>query len=1717
MKERLRILNGELQHRQRSIPVANLQHSVVGGGDNLSVRQHVTVGAKENPLVASKEAVVTVPEVSQNGKKIQKEKSKNNVFSKSVHKEYIYLKEEIRKHEELEKKKDEKVFNKIRTQQRDAKKEKGSVFVNQSFGEFVQSDLFETAVKSSFEAQGLTDNILFGGEDNNPFKIFTAFLAAMPVEEIQSTFENASDAFTNENVQKFNVILNKLEQVCSDGGLLSKIEKIVDDPSTLLPKMTDASKNFLVKLVLGILLFGVSLYACINGTFSRIYSIATAFTGIASLLKYGDVITSYFKTFSMDENVAQAYESPYSVVVTAFMAFFSYVSKGKPMSFAEIRNLGKLPFVAGIVTEIASWEKKGKDVMSFLLKLGEIVAKLLDFCLVRWFGRTSFFKSKVANEDVNDWADKVEAIYELYHKGKLQITLYNAERVWSLQTERLTFNKIRLADRDEQRKLEQTLSFYDRILRDILKPFHGISQSNGGLRAEPTCVIFTGPPGVGKTYMNQHFAQEIIKSTISREEAKAFRLRTSDYIYNRNPETEYWDGYNGQYVCYYDEFGQQIEVPGGNSVCMEIIRNVNTHPHMLHMADIESKGNKYFRSQIILGTTNLKKIDFSHVIADVEAFKRRVTFLYMVPKIEYSTSQTAGGSIEDRRLDRSKLREVMELDIYDIYECTYDEHNFLRPKPDTRMSYEDCIEYVKKMHADKQQKATDYIMALRQKLEEEPEESVEEPLPSVEEAFDIHMSSMSDVENAPGNAEVAFLDTTFRRRCREFCEHMPKTEFDVSLNIVWAHWHANERHRINFFGYFSVVMEQYMVARDRGEGLIFAAWFYREFVASEGWFKKTPVLAGKFKEAKAFMLDKVFRAGTFLAEGKADFVVTAATHFLVATLAYFATSSLLKAIAAAIDLMRNFFSEKSVGESMEIHRVDPRFRKARSYRGARKIISQGCSDVNSYNLLKSVFDHNSYSMFVMNKDNEVKGLGTAHFIHGSCLLIPNHFVHLIAADDGVVKVILQPVRVDSATEYSFEKDSFLKRLRVDDDLVKRDLCFVDLDGFVPRHRTRLNNFVSEKVLRHKNMVEVCLAVPDDDGIQYMHGQAKLLDSLGVHYENGQQKLESVLQYNIPTTHGDCGAPLFIINGSITDGKWMGIHVAGMTNKSLGVSSMITREYLTRKFDELIGQNDSSHYLNQSGKEYKIAVMEKNPFPFEHNFEIIGKTDTPVHRNRKSNIVPSKLQESAGDLKPYFEPLKKPAKLAPSKGDPPEKDPLYLSLEKYGKPKPQLDKTLVSLAVQSLKNKLYNTPFEEQRLYVKRGVLTFEDAIIGFPGDPLFQPIPRSTSAGYPFVQMNKGKGKYPYFGTDETYDLTTPLALELKLRCEEQVEMLKRGEEVMWVFTDTLKDELRPKEKVEAGKTRLFTACPLDLLIVCREYFLDFCAFLQNNRINNGVCIGVNVYSAEWDLLAKMLASKGNNCIAGDFSGFDSCQDSSVYYEILDHIIQPFYDDGEENARIRRGIFDGLFKSFHVCGDIIYRWHMNMVSGCPLTAVLNSLYSLVLLRMVYMKSKPNPYVAALVYNEQVYDAAYGDDHVASVSDEDAECFNQVTISQIMPELGMNYTLETKEGIEIVDKFRSITEISFLKRRFMFCSAMGRVVAPLDLNTVLEIPLWHKKTDDFEIFKQIIDHVLMELSLHGNKVFSEWSVKLLKCVLHHYGYIPSVVSWNAWIEIIRSRS
>lgn len=629
----------------------------------------------------------------------------------------------------------------------------------------------------------------------------------------------------------------------------------------------------------------------------------------------------------------------------------------------------------------------------------------------------------------------------------------------------------------------------------------------------------------------------------------------------------------------------------------------------------------------------------------------------------------------------------------------------------------------------------------------------------------------------------------------------------------------------------------------------------------------------------------------------------------------------------------------------------------------------------------------------------------------------------------------------------------------------KDQMLIAFPSSLHDHPDITGSLATSEELSKFTRANACVIVPCDAGAIMRFGPVTAYDDIEREYVDDKRrsyKIRNRYEYtSLETSKGDCGSILIAI-GNGFQRKILGIHVAG--KEHLGVSSPFNASDVMRAFKELpvyaqIGL-DLTPLLSKNGTIHDVALPEGN--------------FTPVGKSLFRTVTPSNTKLRPSEVAGKIAPVTcAPSALRPIMVDGKVVDPMQLGLKKAGNIPPEVNKQSLDAAITDVKRVVLANARPEDRK-----VFTPMEAVTGIDGDEFCAAISRKSSPGYPWTQQRQGKpGKTKWLGEGENFKLDADLE---KLMLE-RIEKAKNGERTPTIFVDTLKDERRPIEKVKAGKTRVFSAGAMDFTLVFRMYFLGFAAHVMRNRIDNEISVGTNVYSFDWTKTAERMRSKGKKVIAGDFSNFDGTLVLPILYDILD-IVNAFYDDG--NDLIRHVLWKEIVNSVHLCEDNVYLWTHSQPSGCPITALLNSLYNSVSMRYVWMEMMPIHLKSMRDFNTHVAMVSYGDDNVVNISDEVIDLFNQITIAEGYSKIGMTYTDESKSGQMV--PFRTLKECGYLKRGFVYSEEEMQWIAPLEMTTILEMTNWVRGDEDrLESTLVNIETSAFELSLHGKDVYDTW--------------------------------
>lgn len=584
-----------------------------------------------------------------------------------------------------------------------------------------------------------------------------------------------------------------------------------------------------------------------------------------------------------------------------------------------------------------------------------------------------------------------------------------------------------------------------------------------------------------------------------------------------------------------------------------------------------------------------------------------------------------------------------------------------------------------------------------------------------------------------------------------------------------------------------------------------------------------------------------------------------------------------------------------------------------------------------------------------------------------------------------------------------------------------------------------------------------------------------------------------IEYDIETSKGMCGA-LLSVDNKLVHSKLIGFHVAGGSGFD-GLGALTTRQLLeTNLLEHVTLFAIPERYLIDGRLPYSQSWVDHSYRP-----SLVELGDCLGVGAAQAVCAPTKTQLQPSAIFDQVQPhITKPALLIKTKVGDTLIDPLNKGILKVLGPQTYIDNNMLDAAI--------NDVFD----VIGKGsprILSYEESIKGVEGDNYMRPVNRSTSPGYPYNLNNPNKGKTHWLGSDEIYDVNNK---ELKNDVEKLILDSSQYVRGNAISIATLKDEKRPLAKVDAGKTRVFEACPQHLVLAIRQYYLSFIAHVMSNRIENEICVGINPYSLEWTKLAHHLQTQGNNVIAGDFSNFDGSLSLQIVYKIAEKINEWYGDDPISQAT-RITLWEHICNADVLVRDEVIRQTHSQPSGNPLTVIVNSIFNSVVMRLAYMKLKMDQgYSPRCDFTKYVANANYGDDNVLSIHHSILSWYNQETISAALSTFGLTYTDEVKSG-ELVE-CRTLEDVAFLKRKFVL-QKDGTFLAPMDLANTLEITNWIRGKAIKQATLENCECTLMELSLHPPAIYNTYS-KNIKEACGKVGLTIKCPTHWEWMEDYR---
>lgn len=1540
-------------------------------------------------------------------------------------------------------------------------------------------------------------------------------------DKVDNLTDTVNSLLTPENVDKFNGVINDVTGLVSefkDKNLLDKCDDMSTSVTSLMETFASATKAGKDTTFYCLTFLAASQMIYYGHSRSKVQLIIAALALIVSTQLVPEAMKSTFMEYLLKclpaistakNDIAEAQMGTPELENLAFGLVSALAVKNGVSSKANITKLTMdyLKDKDRMVTSLA-------DAVKRVLEFGQYLANLV---AVKCKSDKLFNFIQTNSQEIDSFSDRVMEIERKIHLKKFAYTLENYETLVDLGREADKLIK-GLPRGPKSVGILSLLNAKAMALSKFRNLFSNSGFTSDGLRPEPVGMLVRGEPGIGKSQMMTMFNYALCKATLPADSLERFNANKTRFIYERQQENEYWDGYTSDaHVCIFDDLGQiRDSVAAPNPEWMNIIRAVNEVPYILHMARVEDKANSYFTSSFVIATTNWKGDLPIDSICEPEAVNRRFDFDFIqevVPKY----------ADEFKRIDKSKLPMGSE----GVTSFTPEMVRFKLLKPANgnaigTYTFDEVLQMLVDMH---------YVKRARYK------QRVADMVPFLDRINNLAEPQGSFLSKNKGESYIG--DERFQNilRTAQIHEDIPEdiaVTVNQNLAIVNSLWHAISgtnfglADRIRIF--CSVTKDDGMLMLPHSEFQLEFATAIGEFDFEEGDFTlkeihipKSTSLASRVRGIFVGLKDRVKNGFTTAIEWLTSHMSTILTciGWLMAVL------GVGLVVKAAPKIYKSYqeikVEELAAAKLAEQHSFghSDKLRmpaKASSITKLTLKTQMGSGfDTGADVIIDRILNRSSYEFLVQDGDSFRKA-GYATFVKGRLAVVPAHFIGTFAnnvtvSEDylkTVVKIRKSASDKDGDRCYLLTvKDIFAGLLpndEINDSCLGRDWIVFQAPNNVPVHPNIIKYFASEAHHRASESVMFRL-VAANLRREEATGQATRLKSAPVRHGTdsigGQFELSIAdpWSYSATTVKGDCGALFCVLNRRSDMGTIYGFHVAGDTGRAIGFSTPIYKETLESLVVLFDVQADSPLIDEES---YIKDCQPQGDIP--EKFELLYSVKSSIFSGSKSKIVPSKLHPLFSGGLAWKTDTTAVARLGRFTVQPGDKviDPFQNTLSKYCSSKPIYFGAELANASESY----YQYLLANSDIPVTARMYDFEEACKGLDGDSDFSSMSRSTSPGFPFI-LETNRGKTKYFGDGQDWDLGSEEAKLIKRRVWFILDEAKAMRRHIHVFTDNLKDERRPKDKVAAGKTRMISGCPMDLLIAYRMMFGAFSLWYMKNRINNGSAIGVNPYSQEWHHMALKMRQKagtGARCGAGDYSAFDASGLPQVYFQILG-IINSWYNDGPDNANIREILWLELVNSRHIRGDTIYAWHSSLPSGHPLTALVNTMYNHIAFRMAWQLRYGVSIMEANDFNNHVYLCCLGDDNIFAVSPL-RDDFTEEAIALVMSKVGLTYTSELKG--ESHAQLRKLEDLQFLKRTFRFEPISGVYVAPLSLDVVLETPYWTKKCGVLQddIVHTNVQGCLDELSLHGSSVFAEYAPQVNLAYKSMYGRTVDRTCFNS---------
>lgn len=458
--------------------------------------------------------------------------------------------------------------------------------------------------------------------DNNVHKLADA-LKEIKVSFDASSSLNSVSSMLQDNAIKLELgvsepmkeLIASLKEIKVSHSLGLKEGNVFDMLLTKFEEATSGLNSFMdqnkgiIKVLVPVIIIAILIYLSREHKIKKTIIISVA--SLVAFCLFPDIKDLFLRIVERISGFAS--QSPFNciddVITLIFYTFMGrdIMSKGFINSFKHVKDYSRAKL--GVSTFL-------KDSLNLIQSC---LNHILDyFNCERYIFYTN--ESDLLGKYLDDTNDFVEG-----HSLDTHLTYEDGMILAKLETRYVELNKVITGALDRQKLYYAKQALDPYVQKKRASSWFG--QSN---RIEPIGIVFVGASHVGKTSVMQALIHEVTASVISDERLEKFIENPGSEIFSWNWERDHADGYNRQFNTVIDDIGCTVDVAGTpNNIYAALIKMINSTPYNLNMAELTSKADSFFSSELVWMTSNRQRWNLNSMFYN-EAFINRLRISVLV-------------------------------------------------------------------------------------------------------------------------------------------------------------------------------------------------------------------------------------------------------------------------------------------------------------------------------------------------------------------------------------------------------------------------------------------------------------------------------------------------------------------------------------------------------------------------------------------------------------------------------------------------------------------------------------------------------------------------------------------------------------------------------------------------------------------------------------------------------------------------------------------------------------------------------------------------------------------------------------------------------------------------------------------------------------------------------------------------------------------------------